>query len=83
MKNINIRNIIENTTAPSTENDLEDDDAVTHTGYLYKITTSKKLKKIFFKLIGKDIYCNYNLLIYNLLTNRLQKSRRPNSQRNA
>jgi hypothetical protein len=27
-------------------------------GFLYKITTSNKLKKIFFKLIGKDFYCN-------------------------
>jgi hypothetical protein len=26
-------------------------------GYLYKITTSKKLKKLWFKLLGKEVYC--------------------------
>ena len=28
-------------------------------GYLYKITNSNKIKKLFFKLIGKDFYCNF------------------------
>lgn len=28
-------------------------------GYLYKVTQTKKLKKLWFKLIGKDLYCNY------------------------
>lgn len=26
-------------------------------GVLYKITTTKKLKKLWFKLLGKDLYC--------------------------
>ena len=29
---------------------------VQHEGYMYKITHSKKLKKVFFKLVGKDFY---------------------------
>ena len=29
---------------------------VTHEGYIYKISHSKKLKKVYFKLIGKDFF---------------------------
>ena len=38
----------------------EDEEAipplVTHEGYIYKISHSKKLKKVYFKLIGKDFF---------------------------
>ena len=48
----------------SSAKDIDDDDInetqapplVTHEGYMYKITHSKKLKILFFKLVGKDIY---------------------------
>jgi hypothetical protein len=30
-------------------------------GYLYKLTKTKKLKKMYFRLIDKDMYCKYNL----------------------
>lgn len=37
-------------------------------GYLLKITYSKRLKKLFFKLCGKHLYCNFyrviNLLVF-------------------
>lgn len=41
------------------QGDDSDDDEKTEIrveGYLYKITTSKKLKKLWFKLIDKDLY---------------------------
>jgi len=34
------------------------ENAVYREGFLYKITYSNKLKKLFFKLTGKDFYCN-------------------------
>lgn len=37
--------------------DEPEEDIESHEGYLYKITETKKIKKIYFKLIGKDIYC--------------------------
>ena len=41
------------------ENSLENDDEeeVRNEGYLYKITNNKKLKKLWFKQIDKDLYC--------------------------
>ncbi len=37
---------------------ISDDEAedVKFEGILYKITTSKKLKKLWFKLLGRDLY---------------------------
>ncbi len=37
----------------------EDDekDLITHEGYLLKVSKTGKLKKVYFKLVGKDIYC--------------------------
>lgn len=48
----------------SSAKDIDDDDIdemqtpplVTHEGYMYKITHSKKFKLVYFKLVGKDIY---------------------------
>jgi hypothetical protein len=40
------------------ESEDEVNDVVQHEGYLYKITHSKKLKKLWFKLVHKDLYCN-------------------------
>jgi len=42
--------------------DMKDDDddiseEITYEGYLYKITQTKKLKKLNFKLLNKDLYC--------------------------
>lgn len=42
--------------------DSDDDDIkeeITYEGYLYKLTQTKKLKKLFFKLINKDLYCKF------------------------
>ena len=36
------------------DDDIQD---VKYESYLYKITQSKKIKKLWFKLIGKDLYC--------------------------
>ena len=36
------------------DDDIQD---VKYEAYLYKITQSKKLKKLWFKLLGKDLYC--------------------------
>lgn len=41
----------------SSDDESED---VKFEGLLYKITTSKKLKKLWFKLFGKDLYCNFS-----------------------
>lgn len=35
----------------------EEDEEVRYEGVLYKITNTKKLKKLWFKLIGRDLYC--------------------------
>ena len=49
----------------SSAKNIDDDDdinetqtppLVTHEGYMYKITHSKKFKLVYFKLVGKDIY---------------------------
>ena len=48
----------------SSAKDIDDDDInetqtpplVRHEGYMYKVTHSKKLKILYFKLVGKDIY---------------------------
>ena len=51
-----------NNTANDNDSDSEHDEdpsshpLVQHEGYMYKLTHSKKLKKVFFKLIGKDFY---------------------------
>lgn len=40
--------------------DSDDDDVkldIKYEGYLYKLTQTKKLKKLFFKLINRDLYC--------------------------
>jgi len=39
-------------------NSFNIENSVYREGYLYKITYSNKLKKLFFKLTGKDFYCN-------------------------
>ena len=39
--------------AETTENNYE--------GYLYKLTKTKKLKKMYFRLIHKDMYCKFDL----------------------
>jgi hypothetical protein len=36
--------------------DEEDSDEVKYAGFLYKITQTKKLKKLFFKLVHRDLY---------------------------
>ena len=41
----------------------EEEEVVTHSGYLLKIATNTKLKKVYFKLVGKDLYCKYTILI--------------------
>ena len=41
------------------DSDDEDGEIVNFEGYLLKITQTKKLKKLWFKLIHKDLYCNY------------------------
>ena len=35
----------------------QDDNANNYEGYLYKVTKTKKLKKMYFRLIHKDMYC--------------------------
>ena len=40
----------------------EDDDIkedIKYEGYLYKLTQTKKLKKLYFKLINRDLYCKH------------------------
>lgn len=39
------------------ESDEEDTGQVNYEGLLYKITNTKKLKGLWFKLVGKDLYC--------------------------
>lgn len=43
--------------------DDEDDDGedIKNEGFLYKITNNKKLKKLWFKQIDKDLYCKYKI----------------------
>jgi len=41
----------------------EEEDIITHSGYLLKIATNNKLKKVYFKLVGKDLYCKLILII--------------------
>jgi hypothetical protein len=36
----------------------DEDDEVKYEGYLFKITETNKLKKLWFKLYNKDLYCN-------------------------
>jgi hypothetical protein len=36
---------------------LEDDIKTDFEGYLYKLTKTKKLKKMYFRLVSKDMYC--------------------------
>lgn len=38
-------------------NDFADEEIIQHEGYLYRIST-KKIKKYWFKLINRDLYCN-------------------------
>lgn len=43
--------------------DSDDEDLkveIKYEGYLYKLTQTKKLKKLFFKLINRDLYCKIN-----------------------
>lgn len=37
----------------------EEEEEVKNEGFLYKITNTKKLKKLWFKQIDKDLYCKY------------------------
>jgi Ca2+-binding EF-hand superfamily protein len=48
----------------------EDDDIkedIKYEGYLYKLTQTKKLKKLYFKLINRDLYCRFILKFYIIL----------------
>jgi hypothetical protein len=38
-------------------NQQEEFNEIKHEGYLYKITNTKKLKRLWFKLLHKDLYC--------------------------
>ncbi len=38
------------------DSDNEEEEAKNE-GFLYKVTQTKKLKKLWFRLIGKDLYC--------------------------
>jgi len=49
----------------SSDSDIEDSkEEINYEGYLYKITQTKKLKVLFFKLINKDLYCKLNYLLF-------------------
>lgn len=39
--------------------DSDEEEEVKHEGYLFKISNANKLKKLWFKLIDKDLYCKY------------------------
>lgn len=41
------------------DSDDENEDEITAKmeGYLYKITKSKKVKKLWFRMVNKDLYC--------------------------
>ena len=50
---------VDNEVKNDIDSDNEEDETpplVKHEGYMYKITHSKKLKKVYFKLIGRDFY---------------------------
>jgi hypothetical protein len=42
----------------------DEDDEIRYEGFLYKQTQTKKLKKLYFKLINRDLYCNFFFLIF-------------------
>ena len=54
--NKNNKNYIETILEDDDENQHEKTNEISYSGYLYKIKSSGKLKKLFFKLIYKDIY---------------------------
>lgn len=59
--------------------DDEPHETVQYEGYIHKITESNKLKKLWFKLYDKDLFCKFNIItIY-----RLQEQGRFSSQGNA
>lgn len=41
------------------DDDDEENDEIRNEGFLYKITNNKKLKKLWFKQIDKDLFCKY------------------------
>ena len=41
------------------DEDYEEAEDIKNEGFLYKITNNKKLKKLWFKQIDKDLYCKY------------------------
>jgi hypothetical protein len=43
----------------SIRNSISIDNSISREGYLFKITYSNKLKKLYFKLTGKDFYCKF------------------------
>jgi hypothetical protein len=52
------------------DDEVEGEGEIKHEGFLYKITQTKKLKKLWFKLSHKDLYCkNYLIKIINLQKN--------------
>lgn len=50
---------IEGLSKPGMDEDDDDAEEIKNEGYLYKITNNKKLKKLWFKQIDKDIYCKW------------------------
>ena len=45
----------------------EKEDIITHEGYLLKISKTGKCKNVYFKLVGKDIYCKFFLFIFKFI----------------
>ena len=41
----------------SDEKESDDSEKIEHEGYIFKITNSNNLKKVWFKLVHKDLYC--------------------------
>lgn len=53
----NLAELLNKVNIKNEDSDEEESDQVKFEGYLYKITVSKKLKKLWFKLLHKDLYC--------------------------